>query len=218
MPVILTNFRLPDPARELLREVGQWSGPEAWETRLGEADALVTVLTARIDRELLERAPRLRVVANVAVGYDNVDVAACRESGVVVTNTPDVLTEATADLALALILSVVRGLRPAEASLRAGEFREWRFWDYLGGRPLGGDAGHPGHGQDRQGGGAPGRRLRHADPLPQPHAPARGGGEGAGGRVGRPGRRSSPRATSSASTPRSRPPRATSWTARRCAG
>ncbi len=133
MTRILTTLLLPEPALELLREVGTVAGPEAWEAGLAEAEALIAVLTLRVDRALLERAPRLRVVANVAVGYDNVDVAACRERGVVVTNTPDVLTETTADLTLALLLSVVRGLRPAEASLRAGEFREWRFWDYLEG-------------------------------------------------------------------------------------
>ena len=79
-------------------------------------DALVAMLVDRVDAEVLDAAgPGLRVVANVAVGYDNVDVAACRERGVLVTNTPGVLTDATADIAMSLILMSTRGLRAARA-------------------------------------------------------------------------------------------------------
>src|ERR1041384_3631288 len=74
------------------------------------ADALVCLLLDRIDAALLARAPKLRVVANCAVGYDNVDLAAATTSGVCVTNTPDVLTEATAELAFALLIAVARRL------------------------------------------------------------------------------------------------------------
>src|SRR5690606_26121144 len=101
------------------------AGPEGWAERLEAAEALIALLTVRVDAALLERAPRLRVVANAVVGYDNVDLAACRERGIVVTNTPDVLTEATADLTLALLLATVRQLPAAEASLRAGGFHGW---------------------------------------------------------------------------------------------
>ena len=129
----VATFALPDAAAELLREVADVAGPEGWRDELGDADALLCLLTDRVDAALLERAPRLRVVANAVVGYEHVDLAACRARGVVVTNTPDVLTEATADLAWALILAAVRGLPRAERSLRAGEFHGWGFWDYLGG-------------------------------------------------------------------------------------
>jgi glyoxylate reductase len=108
---------------------------------LGQAEALLCLLTDTVDVALLDSAPRLRIVANAVVGYNHVDVAACRARGIVVTNTPDVLTAATAELAWALLLAAVRRLPQAERSLRAGEFHGWRFWDYLGdgleGRTLG---------------------------------------------------------------------------------
>jgi glyoxylate reductase len=93
--------------------------------RVHEASAILPILGDRVDEELLDAAPRLRVVANHAVGYDNVDVPACTARGVWVTNTPDVLTDATADLAWALILALARRLREGERMLRAGQFRGW---------------------------------------------------------------------------------------------
>jgi glyoxylate reductase len=137
MARIVTTFVLPDDALELLRPLGPVAGPEGWRDALAEAEALLCLLTDRIDADLLERAPRLRVIANAVVGYEHVDVAACRARGIAVTNTPDVLTDATADLAFALILSALRGLPSAERSLRAGEFHGWGFWDYLGADPGG---------------------------------------------------------------------------------
>ncbi|HEX8319873.1 D-glycerate dehydrogenase [Longimicrobium sp.] len=133
MARIVTTFPLPDGASELLRPLGPVAGPDGWRDALADAEALLCLLTVRVDEALLDLAPRLKVVANAVVGYEHVDVAACRERGIVVTNTPDVLTDATADLAFALILSAVRGLPQAERSLRAGEFHGWGFWDYLGG-------------------------------------------------------------------------------------
>ncbi|HEV2131054.1 MAG TPA: hypothetical protein VGR27_08125, partial [Longimicrobiaceae bacterium] len=133
MASIVTTFPLPPAALRLLQEVGTLHGPEAWEDALEEAEALLALLTDRIDRALLQRAPRLRIVANAVVGYEHVDLEACRERGIIVTNTPDVLTEATADLTWALLLATVRRLPQAERSLRAGEFHGWGFWDYLGG-------------------------------------------------------------------------------------
>ena len=129
----VTTFSLPGPAVALLSEVAAVAGPEGWRDELAEADALLCLLTDRVDAALLERAPRLRVVANAVVGYEHVDLRACAARGIVVTNTPDVLTEATADLTWALILATVRRLPQAERSLRAGEFHGWGFWDYLGG-------------------------------------------------------------------------------------
>ena len=129
----VTTFPLPEAAVALLSEVAAVAGPEGWRDELAEADALLCLLTDRVDAALLERAPRLRVVANAVVGYEHVDLRACAARGIVVTNTPDVLTEATADLTWALILATVRRLPQAERSLRAGEFHGWGFWDYLGG-------------------------------------------------------------------------------------
>jgi glyoxylate reductase len=133
MARIVTTFPLPGNASELLRPLGPVAGPDGWRDALANAEALLCLLTVRVDAALLDLAPRLKVVANAVVGYEHVDVAACRARGIVVTNTPDVLTDATADLAFALILSAVRGLPRAERSLRAGEFHGWGFWDYLGG-------------------------------------------------------------------------------------
>lgn len=132
-PKVVATFPLPDAAVDVLRDVATVAGPERWRDELHDADALVCLLSERVDRELLDAAPRLRIVANAVVGYEHVDMRACRERGIVVTNTPDVLTEATADLAWALILATVRRLPQAERSLRGGEVNGWGFWDHLGG-------------------------------------------------------------------------------------
>jgi len=92
---------------------------------LSDADALICQLTDRIDRDLIVSAPGLRIVANVAVGYENVDVGAARGLGIVVTNTPDVLTEATADMTFALLLAAARRVAEADAAVRRGEFPAW---------------------------------------------------------------------------------------------
>lgn len=91
------------------------------------SDAMVTDLTFAVDGELLDAAgPQLRVVANFGVGYDNVDLGACAERGVIVTNTPDALTNATAELAVALAMAAARDLPAAEKDLREGR---WQGWD-----------------------------------------------------------------------------------------
>lgn len=99
--------------------------PTAEELARGaaESEAIVAVLPSRVDAALLETCPRLRLVANVAVGFDNVDVAAATARGVWVTNTPDVLTNATAELAFALVLATARRLGEAERLVRGGEWR-----------------------------------------------------------------------------------------------
>jgi glyoxylate reductase len=100
---------------------------------VGEADAVVCLLTDRIDGDVLAAGvPRLRVVANVAVGYDNIDVATARELGVAVCNTPGVLDETTADLAFLLILAASRLASEAEADLRAGRWSGWEMNVHLG--------------------------------------------------------------------------------------
>jgi glyoxylate reductase len=106
-----------------------------------DAEGLICLLRDRIDDAFLARAPRLRVVANYAVGVDNVDVTACARRGVAVTNTPDVLTDATADLTFALVLAVARRLGEAEALLRSGRWGAFQPGLLLGaelrGRTLG---------------------------------------------------------------------------------
>ncbi len=102
---------------------------------------LLTLVSDPVDGALLDRLPHVRHVAQVAVGYDNVDVEACRERGVLVTHTPDVLTDATADLAWTLILAVARRVREGEAMVREGRFDGWSPTMLLGmelrGRTLG---------------------------------------------------------------------------------
>ena len=100
--------------------------------RVADKDALICLLTDRIDRELFEAAPALKVVANIAVGYDNIDVAAARERGVVVTNTPDVLTLAVAEFTWALILGVARRVAEADRLVRAGGWKGWGLDFMLG--------------------------------------------------------------------------------------
>lgn len=92
---------------------------------LGDAAAVVPLLTHRLDAAALARAPHLHLVANVAVGYDNVDIAAATARGVLVTNTPDVLTEATADLTWALLLGVARQIPDNDRFLREGRYQGW---------------------------------------------------------------------------------------------
>jgi glyoxylate reductase len=111
------------------------------------ADAIISVLTDRIDREVIAGAPRLRVVANVAVGYDNIDLQAARAAGVAVCNTPGVLDETTADLAFALILAASRLLGQAESDLRAGRWAGWGVDQYLGQDVNGATLGVVGYGR-----------------------------------------------------------------------
>jgi glyoxylate reductase len=100
--------------------------------RVTDTQALICLLTDRVDAEVLDAAPGLRIVANIAVGYNNIDVAACRARGVVVSNTPDVLTNACADFTWALILAVTRRLGEAERQLRRGDWKGWALDHMLG--------------------------------------------------------------------------------------
>jgi glyoxylate reductase len=109
--------------------------------RLPGKRALVSMVTDTIDRAVVEAGDALAIIANVAVGYNNVDVAAARERGIIVTNTPDVLTDATADFAVALMLAVTRRLGEGERWIRRGDWPGWAFDQLLGmqlrGRQLG---------------------------------------------------------------------------------
>jgi glyoxylate reductase len=139
---VLVTGRIPEPGIDLLLETGHdvfvWDGegPMPREELLSRAhgvDAMVALLTERIDAELLAAAgPSLRVVSNVAVGYNNIDVPACAAAGVLVTNTPGVLTDATADIAMALILMSTRRLGEGERLVRSGEPWKWSMFMMLG--------------------------------------------------------------------------------------
>lgn len=141
MAKVVVTGRIPDAALEKLRaehEVDAWDGEQSIsrEELLGKvagADALVTLLTERVDAELLEAAgPQLQVVSNVAVGYDNIVVADCTARNVRATNTPGVLTEATADIAFGLILMATRRLGEGERLIRSGTPWKWGMFFLLG--------------------------------------------------------------------------------------
>ena len=150
MSRVVVTGRIPTQAVSSLRATHDvWAWDEATPIsryelvqQVGGADALVTLLTERVDAELLDAAgPQLKVVANVAVGYNNIDVPACRERGIIVTNTPGVLTEATADIAMALILMSTRRLAEGERVIREQQPWQWGMFFMLGtsiqGRRLG---------------------------------------------------------------------------------
>ena len=105
--------------------------------RIAGKQALVSTVTEAIDRAVIDAATDLRVIANVGVGYNNIDVAAARARGIIVTNTPDVLTDATADFTMALILAVTRRLGEGERMVRRGAWKGWAL-DQLLGMQLGG--------------------------------------------------------------------------------
>ena len=93
---------------------------------------MICSLTDKIDDKLLARCPRLKVVANIAVGYNNIDLAACSARGIMATNTPGVLDDSTADLAFTLMLAAARRLTEAEAYVREGQWKGWHLKQLLG--------------------------------------------------------------------------------------
>lgn len=138
---IYITRRLPDEAVAPLRdkyEVRMWeeeakSVPhDVLVEEAASAHALWTMLSDTVDRELIEQAPNLEVISNLAVGYNNIDIEAAKERGIIVTNTPDVLTETTADLAFGLMMMTARRLGEAERDLRAGEWKSWTPMGYVG--------------------------------------------------------------------------------------
>lgn len=140
-PVIYITRKLPEEVIAPLKEkfdVRMWeSASEAVPREIllkevAEADALWSVLADSIDREVFDAATKLKVVSNLAVGFNNIDIEAAKEKGVSVTNTPDVLTETTADLAFALILASARRITEAERELRKGNWTSWSVMDYTG--------------------------------------------------------------------------------------
>ena len=141
MPRALVTRKLPSSViakLEAVADVDLYVGTKAISReelleRVKGKDAIVCLLTDAIDTAVLDAAgPQLKIVANVAVGYNNVDVAACRARSVAVTNTPDVLTNACADFTWGLILAVTRRLGEGERQLRAGQWRGWALDHMLG--------------------------------------------------------------------------------------
>ena len=136
----LVTRELPGSGLDRLRaahEVEVWgerSPPprEALLERVAEADGLLSLLTDLVDAELIEAAPRLRVISNYAVGVDNVDVEAATARGIPVGHTPEVLTDSTADLAVALMLAIARRLSEGERIVRDGEWGTWDPASFLG--------------------------------------------------------------------------------------
>lgn len=122
------------PLRELY-EVEMWQSTSEAVPRdvllqkIATANALWTVISDQINEEVLETASHLKIIVNMAVGYNNIDVEAAKARGIIVTNTPDVLTETTADLAFALLMATARDLIGAENALREGR---WTSWEPLG--------------------------------------------------------------------------------------
>lgn len=99
---------------------------------IGDKQGLLSMITDRVDAELLDRAPELRIIANFGVGYNNIDVTAATRRGIKVTNTPGVLTDATADLTMALMLAVARRVVEGDLRTRQGRFRFWAPFHFLG--------------------------------------------------------------------------------------
>jgi len=133
-PKVFATHRLFDPARKLLEEncdVEYWEKPERPPReevlrRVQNKEGLICLLTEKVNDELLQAALELKIAANVAVGFDNIDVAACTKRGVVATNTPGVLDETTADFAWTLLMAVARRLGEGDALVRSGK---WKGWD-----------------------------------------------------------------------------------------
>jgi glyoxylate reductase len=100
--------------------------------RVADKEALICVLTDRIDGEVMDAAPALKVIANIAVGFENIDVPAARERGIIATNTPDVLTEAVAEFTWGLILGIARRVAEGDRLIRAGNWKRWGLDFMLG--------------------------------------------------------------------------------------
>ncbi|NOQ97860.1 MAG: D-glycerate dehydrogenase [Calditrichae bacterium] len=131
---VFLSRRIPEPGIRYLKDAGlevEVYAKDQAVTRqellemISQYDALLSLLTEQVDEELLEKAGKLKIVANYAVGYNNIDIAACTQRGIAVTNTPEVLTEATADLTFTLILAVAKRIVEGDDLTRRGLFKGW---------------------------------------------------------------------------------------------
>jgi glyoxylate reductase len=134
-PKVFATHALFEAPRKLLEQhfhADYWNDPERPPRaevlkRVADKDALICLLTEKINEELLAAAPKLRIVANVAVGFDNIDLAACTRHKVVATNTPGVLDETTADFAWTLVMAVARRLLEGDQLARSGKWTGWNL-------------------------------------------------------------------------------------------
>src|SRR6184192_1819061 len=139
-PKVFATHSLFDAARKILNEscdVEYWANPERPPReevlqRVKDKEGLICLLTEKVNEELLAAAPKLRIAANVAVGFDNIDVAACTKRRVAATNTPGVLDETTADFAWKLMMAVARRVVEADHFVRAGSWQGWNFDQFCG--------------------------------------------------------------------------------------
>ena len=139
-PAILVTRKLPSSVIDKLSavaEVDLYTGdaaipPDELRARVAGKDALICLLTDAVDRTVIDAAPTLKAIATVAVGYNNIDVSYARSRGIVVTNTPDVLTESVADFTWSLILAITRRLSEGERLVRRGEWKGWALDLLLG--------------------------------------------------------------------------------------
>jgi len=139
-PKVFATHSLFDAARQILQEtceVEYWAKPERPPReevlrRVKDKEGLICLLTEKINEDFLKLAPKLRIAANVAVGFDNIDVAACTKRGVVATNTPGVLDETTADFAWTLLMAVARRISEGEALARSGNWKNWDLDQLVG--------------------------------------------------------------------------------------
>jgi glyoxylate reductase len=134
-PKVYSTHQLFEPARNILDancDMQYWTDSERPPRdevlrHVKDKDGLICLLTEKVNEEFLRTAPKLRIASNVAVGYDNIDVDACTKRGVVVTNTPGVLDETTADFAWTLLMAVARRVAEGEALARSGNWRGWNL-------------------------------------------------------------------------------------------
>nr|WP_222927643.1 hypothetical protein [Biomaibacter acetigenes] len=132
-PKVYVTRQIPEEGLNIIKEVADmkiWEDemPPSREVLLGEiewVDGLVSLLTDKIDAELMEKAKKLKVVSNYAVGFDNIDLKEATRRGIMVTNTPGVLTETTADLTFALMMASARRLVEADKYVRVGRWKTW---------------------------------------------------------------------------------------------
>jgi len=133
-PKVYVTRKIPEPGLAIVKaaaDVSAWEREDVPPPRdvlqreVADADGLLSLLTDSIDAALMDTAPRLKVVSNFAVGYDNIDVPAATARGIVVTNTPEVLTETVADFAFCLMVAAARRLVEADAYTRAGRWKTW---------------------------------------------------------------------------------------------
>ena len=134
-PKVYSTHQLFEPARNILDadcDIQYWTDSERPPRdevlrRVKDKDGLICLLTEKVNDEFLRAAPKLLIASNVAVGYDNIDVDACTKRGVVVTNTPGVLDETTADFAWTLLMSVARRVAEGESLARSGDWKGWNL-------------------------------------------------------------------------------------------